>query len=306
MSQSTIPVFRHDYAKAEVPTMWNNKMMAIQDLLNTVPSECEDPVDSYRWLDQYDQLHYEAESIHNYMQGMHVAVPELPKAIQVLMAAADLAIMKLQLLHHEHKAQMMAPRIFMVLPSAWVLKRAAVSSGKGKQKMTQDDEDDNGADDNKDDIQGGSNDGNDRVPADLKGPCKECSGEGRGASSPAPSPTVPSQELPVTSQSWLFLGSMAPSSVQYPDHTLMPANFSPLARVNELQELFERGFSATAMGLLQDEEMLVTTEEIPAAKEESPIKVIPQEILGEVVIEWLEEIVKMNEVKVAEMHEDLA
>ncbi|KAI6009996.1 hypothetical protein EDC04DRAFT_2610403 [Pisolithus marmoratus] len=73
---------------------------------------------------------------------------------------------------------------------------------------------------------------------------------------------------------------MAPSSVQYPNCTLMPANFSPLAGVDELQELFKGGFSAMVTGLLQDEEMPVAPEEVPVAKEESPIKTIPQETLG--------------------------
>ncbi|KAI6027162.1 hypothetical protein EDC04DRAFT_2605923 [Pisolithus marmoratus] len=333
MSQSTIPVFGHDYAEVGVPIMWNNKMSAIQGLLNAVPLEGDDLMDLYRWLDRYDQLHYKAESICNYAQGMHVAIPELPEVIKVLMAAADLVITKLQLLHHEHKPWMTVPRIFMVPPSAWVpsnvegygdrpkwaqkqAERAAASSGKGKQKMTQDDDDDNGADDHKDNIQGSSDDGNDRVSEHLKGP------------SPAPSPLVPSPELPIASQSLLFLGSMTPSSVWYPNCTLTPANFSPLAGVDKLQELFEGGFSAMATGLLQDEEMLVTPEEAPVTKEESPIETIPQEtpegaspprnasslpvrmtLWLHALDEWiecLEEIIEMNKVEVAEMHKDLA
>ncbi|KAI6046998.1 hypothetical protein EDC04DRAFT_2597758 [Pisolithus marmoratus] len=108
----------------------------------------------------------------------------------------------------------------------------------------------------------------------------------------------------------------------------MPANFSPLAGVDELQELFEGGFSVTTMGLLQDEEILVMPEGAPATKEESPIEVVPQEIPEgaspphdpsslpirttswlhalDKQIECLEEIVKMNKVEVTGMHEDLA
>ncbi|KAI6038953.1 hypothetical protein EDC04DRAFT_2603461 [Pisolithus marmoratus] len=139
MSQSTIPVFGHDYAKVRVPAMWNNKMLAIQGLLNAIPSEWEDPVDSYRWLDQYDQLHYEAECIWNYAQGMGVTVPELPEAIQDLMAATDLAIAKL---------------------CEWVSNNCQYE----------------------DDNQGSGNDDNAKALENLKGPCKECSEEGRGDS----------------------------------------------------------------------------------------------------------------------------
>ncbi|KAI6043639.1 hypothetical protein EDC04DRAFT_2600090 [Pisolithus marmoratus] len=90
----------------------------------------------------------QAESIHKYAQGMSIAVPELPEAIQ-------------DAVHCQHKPRMLVPRIFMVPCSEWVpslegygdrlrwaqkqTERAAVSSGKGKQKMTQDDDD--GADD---------------------------------------------------------------------------------------------------------------------------------------------------------------
>ncbi|KAI6038665.1 hypothetical protein EDC04DRAFT_2603827 [Pisolithus marmoratus] len=171
MSQPTIPVLGHDYTKVRVPVMWNNKMSAIQDLLNTIPSEGNDPMDSYRWLDRYDQLHYESESIHKYAQGMCVAIPELPEAIEVLMVAADLAIVKLWSLHREHKPLRTVPRIFMVLPSAWVLSN-----------MTQDDNGNDGADDHEDDMQGGSDDSNNGVPEDLNGLCQECSREGRAAS----------------------------------------------------------------------------------------------------------------------------
>ncbi|KAI6038464.1 hypothetical protein EDC04DRAFT_2603917 [Pisolithus marmoratus] len=312
------------------------------------PSEGDDPVDSYRWLDRYNQLHYEAESICNYAQGMHVAIPELPEAIKVSMAATDLAIVKPQSLH--------LLRIFMVPPGAWFpsnmegygnrlkqawrqTERVAAGSGKGKQKMTQDNDNDDG--------QGDGDDGGDQALEPLEGPCEECSREGRGASCEgepqqaclgegrlkalAPSPTIPSPEIPVTTQSWLFLRSMTPSSVQYPNHALTPANFSPLAGVDELQELFEGGFSVTVTGLLQDDKMLVVHEEMPVMKEESPIKTIPQETLEAAAvspspphnpsssparmmlwlhaldkhIKWLEEIVEMNKAKVAEMHEDL-
>ncbi|KAI6024370.1 hypothetical protein EDC04DRAFT_2606468 [Pisolithus marmoratus] len=189
MSQPTIPVLGRDYAKVGVPVMWNNKMLVIQDLLNAVPSEGDDPVDSYRWLD----------SICKYAWGMHVAVPELPEALEVSMAATDLAIAKLRSLHREHKPQRMAPRIFMVPPGAWVpsnmegygnrpkwarrqMERVAVSGDKGKQKMTQDNDSDDSADDHEDDMQGGGDDSNDRVPEDLDGPCQECSREGRATS----------------------------------------------------------------------------------------------------------------------------
>ncbi|KAI6014375.1 hypothetical protein EDC04DRAFT_2904138 [Pisolithus marmoratus] len=142
---------------------------------------------------------------------------------------------------------------------------------------------------------------------------------------PMPSPTIPSPELPITSQSRVFLGSMTPLSVWYPDHTLMPANFSPLAGVDKLQEMFKGGFLVTVTRLLQDEEMLVIPKEIPIEKEESPIKIVPQETLGRMSmspspshgpssspartmpwlhaldewIEQLEEIVEMNEIEVA-------
>ncbi|KAI6024371.1 hypothetical protein EDC04DRAFT_2900117 [Pisolithus marmoratus] len=112
----------------------------------------------------------------------------------------------------------------------------------------------------------------------------------------------------------------------------MPANFSPLASVDELQELFEGGFLVTVTGLLQDKEMPVVPEEIPVAKEESPIEIVPQETPGRTSpspspswgpsssparttpwlhtldeqIERLEEIVETNEIEVAGMHEDLA
>ncbi|KAI5983450.1 hypothetical protein EDC04DRAFT_2616175 [Pisolithus marmoratus] len=125
---------------------------------------------------------------------------------------------------------------------------------------------------------------------------------------------------------------MTPSLVQYPDHALMPANFSPLASVDKLQELFKGGFLATTMGLLQDDKMLVMHKEMPVMKKESPIKTIPQETpevaavnpspprdpsssLARMMpwlhaldehIEQLEEIVEMNGIKVTEMHEDLA
>ncbi|KAI6047547.1 hypothetical protein EDC04DRAFT_2596970 [Pisolithus marmoratus] len=312
VSQPTVPVFSHDHAKVGVPVMWNNKMSAIQDLLNAIPSEGDDPVDLYRWLDRYDQLHYEAESICNYAQGMHVTIPELTEAVKVSMAAADLVIAKLQLLHREYKPQMMAPRIFMVPPGAWVpsnmegygnrpkqawrqTEKVAVGSSKGKQKMTQDDEDEDeeGADNHEDDQQGGSND-NDKALENLDGPCNECSGEGRGASCEG------------EPQQW---GS-----------------------VNELQELFKGGFLAMVTGLLQDKEMPVIPEEIPVVKEESPIKIIPQETLGRTsmspsplcgpsssparTMPWLhtldeqikrlEEIIEMNEIEVVGMHEDLA
>ncbi|KAI6014374.1 hypothetical protein EDC04DRAFT_2904137 [Pisolithus marmoratus] len=133
MSQPTVPVLGHDYAKVGVPIMWNNKMSAIQDLLNAIPSEGDDPMDSYRWLDRYDQLHYESESICKYAWGMHVAIPELPEAIEVLMVAADLAIMKLWSLHQEHKPQRMVPRIFMVPPGTWVLSNVEGYGNRPKQ-----------------------------------------------------------------------------------------------------------------------------------------------------------------------------
>ncbi|KAI6038763.1 hypothetical protein EDC04DRAFT_2603685 [Pisolithus marmoratus] len=72
---------------------------------------------------------------------------------------------------------------------------------------------------------------------------------------------------------------MTLSSVQHPNCTLMPANFSPLASVNKLQELFKGGFLATTMGLSQDEEMPVVPEKAPVMKEESPIEVVPQKTL---------------------------
>ncbi|KAI5992630.1 hypothetical protein EDC04DRAFT_2613604 [Pisolithus marmoratus] len=361
MSQPIIPVFSRDYMKVRVPIMWNNKMSAIQELLNAVPSEGDDPMDSYRWLDRYDQLHYKAESIHNYAQGMHIAIPELPEAVEVSMAAADLAITKLQSLHHEHKSWMTAPRIFMVPPSAWApsnvegygnrpkwaqrqTEKAAVGSGKGKQKMTQDneDEDKEGADDHKDDQQGGGDDNN-KALENLDGLCKECSGEGRGVScegepQQCKNPLAPqaaaslsnkhaklmppaarsSSDLPPV-KSRLFLSSTTPSSVWYPDHALTPANFSPLASVNELQELFEGGFLATVTGLLQDKEMLVVPEEVPklwegqlqvplhgATPSSSPARTTPWLYTLDEQIERLEETIEMNKVEVAEMHEDLA
>ncbi|KAI6038664.1 hypothetical protein EDC04DRAFT_2896192 [Pisolithus marmoratus] len=111
----------------------------------------------------------------------------------------------------------------------------------------------------------------------------------------------------------------------------MPANFS-LASVNKLQEMFEGGFLVTVTRLLQDEEMPVMPEEIPIVKEELPIKIVPQETPGRMSmspsplcgpssspartmpwlhaldkqIKWLEEIIEMNEIEVAGMHEDLA
>ncbi|KAI5981254.1 hypothetical protein EDC04DRAFT_2617535 [Pisolithus marmoratus] len=283
MSQSTIPVFGHNYAQARVPVMWN-KMSAIQDLLNAVSSEGDDPVDSYRWLDCYDQLHE-------------------------LMAAADLAITKLWTLHPQHKPWMMVPRIFMVLCSEWVpslegygdrpkwaqkqTERAAASSGKGKQKVTQDDDNDDGADDHDDDSQGSSDDGNDQATEGLEGQCKEGSKEGRGVSCEGEPQQACVQCRWLKCKCSCVAGKVGQ---KYPDCTLMPANFSPLAGVNELQELFKGGFSATVTRLLQDEEMLVIPKEIPVVKEESPIKIIEQ----------LEEIVEMNEIKVMEMHEDLA
>ncbi|KAI6016730.1 hypothetical protein EDC04DRAFT_2903012 [Pisolithus marmoratus] len=152
------------------------------------------------------------------------------------------------------------------------------------------------------------------------------------STAPVPSPTIPSPELPVASQSQLFLSSMTLSSVHYPDHTLTPANFSPLAGVDELQEMFKGGFSAMATRLLQDEEMPVVPKEIPVAKEESPIEIVPQETPGRTSaspspshgpsssparmtpwlhalderIKQLEEIVETNKIEVMGMHEDLA
>ncbi|KAI5987961.1 hypothetical protein EDC04DRAFT_2614646 [Pisolithus marmoratus] len=307
-------------------------------------------------------LEYKAESIHNYVQGMCVAVPELPEAIKVSMAAADLAIAKLQSLHREHKPQMTVPRIFMVLPGAWVPSNME-GYGERLKWMTQDNDNDDGADDHEDDMQGSGDDSNDRVPEDLDRLCQECSREGRAASCegephqrknplapqvaaslsnkcaklmpptavPAPSPTIPSPELPIAPPSQLFLGSMTPSSVQNPDHALTPANFSPLVSVDKLQELFEGGFLVTTTGLLQDDKMLVMHEEMPVMKEESPIETVPQETPEAAVvspspphdpssslarmtlwlhaldecIKWLEEIVEMNEAEIVEMHEDL-
>ncbi|KAI6016729.1 hypothetical protein EDC04DRAFT_2903010 [Pisolithus marmoratus] len=46
------------------------------------------------------------------------------------------------------------------------MERAAASGNKGKQKMTQDDD---GADDHEDNMQGSGNDSNDRVLEDLNG-----------------------------------------------------------------------------------------------------------------------------------------
>ncbi|KAI6002494.1 hypothetical protein EDC04DRAFT_2908542 [Pisolithus marmoratus] len=386
--------FTKEYTKADLEMLLHHQ---VQKSMSTL-----EDLGKYVWEFRCGTLlpgkSYESESIRKYVRGMHVTVPELPEAIEVLMAATDLAITKLQSLHREHKPQRMVPRIFMVPPSACIpsnvegygdrpkrarrqTERVAVSGNKGKQKTTQDDDSDDGTDDHEDDMQGGGDDSNDRVLEDLDRPCQECSREGRAAScegepqqgrsyshyggclvieqmrqanapscqlvlkspshqgdpaapmrAPVPSPTVPSPELPVASQPQLFLGSMTPLLVHYPDHALMPANFSPLAGVDELQELFEGGFSVTATRLLQDEEMPVVPEEIPVVKEESPIEIVPQETPGRTSpspspsrgpsssparmmpwlhalaerIEQLEEIVETNEIEVVGMHEDLA
>ncbi|KAI6046999.1 hypothetical protein EDC04DRAFT_2597759 [Pisolithus marmoratus] len=132
MSQPIVPVFGCNYTKVRVPMMWNNKMLAIQDLLNAIPSEGDDPMDSYRWLDS--------------TQGMRIAIPELSKAIQDSMAAADLAITKL--CEWVPSLEGYSDRLKQAQKQT---ERVAVSSRKGKQKMAQDDDDDNGANDHDDD-----------------------------------------------------------------------------------------------------------------------------------------------------------
>ncbi|KAI5980612.1 hypothetical protein EDC04DRAFT_2618245 [Pisolithus marmoratus] len=236
-----------------------------------------------------DYAKYKSESICKYAWGMHVAIPELLRPSK---SQWWLLTWPLQNSGTPSRATTSedSTQDFMVPPGAWVPSNMeGYGNGpsghedrqRGQQRMTQDNDGNNGADDHEDDMQGGSNDSNNRVPEDLDRLCQECSREGRAASCEGERQqaclwcrhlkckcSCASGKLPASSS------SLPPVKVtlQLPfiilHHTFTPANFSPLAGVNELPELFAGGFLAIGDWTVARRGNASHTQEIPIGKEE--------------------------------------